>query len=228
MDPFLAQLSEFLDGSLGTHEADEVRAHLLVCANCREVLSDLARLKTAAASLEQHRPPEHAWTRISAEIKNAPRALAWWRPLLPVAAVLLVGATAAVLTWHLPSMTRPVDPDAATPAPEWQVEEEKYQTTLAGLEKMVKADEAALDPGVARSLESSLRVIDQAIDESKRAARSEPDDALAQESLFDALHRKLTLLENTVLLLNDIRRGEVTEDSLRGIQSPSKSPDTKG
>ena len=47
-------------------------------------------------------------------------------------------------------------------------------------------------------LQKNLQVIDQAIAESRAALRSEPQSAPARDSLFDALRRKVTLLQDTI------------------------------
>jgi hypothetical protein len=50
-------------------------------------------------------------------------------------------------------------------------------------------------------------VIDQAISESRAALKSEPDSAPAQESLFTALRRKVSLLQEMLALINEMRKG---------------------
>lgn len=228
MDRFTDKLSDYLDGGLDRSAESDVATHLGSCAECRETLSDLRSLKGAAASLERLEPSKEVWKRVAASI-GAPRRT-WWRPLLPVAAVLLVGTTAALLSLNLPLVSRPAALETQAPeAPaEWKVAEEKYESTLAGLEDIVTKDRSALDPKVADSLQTSLAVLDRAINESKAAAESEPADTIAQESLFEVLRRKLTLLENTVLLINDMRKGELDQDSLRLLQDKPKPGATKG
>ena len=220
MDRFTDKLSDYLDGGLDRSAESDVATHLGSCAECRETLSDLRGLKGAAASLDRLEPSKEIWNRVAASIGATRRT--WWRTLLPVAAVLLVGTTAALL---LPLISQPPAPEGA---PEWKLAEEKYESTLAGLEDIVTKDRSALDPKLADSLQSSLAVLDRAINESKAAAESDPADPIAQESLFEVLQRKLTLLENTVLLINDMQKGELDQDSLRLLQDKPKPGATKG
>jgi hypothetical protein len=56
-------------------------------------------------------------------------------------------------------------------------------------------------------LQKNLSVIDQAIGESRAALRTQPASELAQESLFEALRSKVTLLQDTVSLINEMRKG---------------------
>jgi hypothetical protein len=65
-------------------------------------------------------------------------------------------------------------------------------------------------------------VIDQAIKESRSAIQSQPASQLAQDSLFEALRRKVALLEDTVSLINTMRKGDEA-GTARVIRDMSKS-----
>ena len=56
-------------------------------------------------------------------------------------------------------------------------------------------------------LQKNLQVIDQAIAESRSALKAEPLSAPARDSLFDALRRKVALLQDTIALMNEMRKG---------------------
>lgn len=51
------RLSALLDGELAPREHADVRAHVAVCAACREELESLARVRTALRSLPPRRRP---------------------------------------------------------------------------------------------------------------------------------------------------------------------------
>jgi hypothetical protein len=85
--------------------------------------------------------------------------------------------------------------------------EQHYERAIAGLEKIASADERTLDPQVAATLKKNLEIIDGAIAESRLALRSEPQSAPARESLFEALRRKMSLLQDTIALMNEMRKG---------------------
>ena len=57
-------------------------------------------------------------------------------------------------------------------------------------------------------LRKNLEMIDQAIAESRAALRAEPQSTIARDSLFNALRRKLALLQDTVALMNEMRKGD--------------------
>jgi hypothetical protein len=151
--------------------------------------------------------------------------------LLAIAAALVLAIGSSILM-VLPSSRRTTSPqppggtqavqapDAAAGADsgiggveaEFRLAEQHYQNAIAKLEQVARldgrsADDDALDPQTAAMLQKNLQVIDQAISESRAALRSEPLSAAALNSLFDALKRKVALLQDTVALMNEMRKG---------------------
>ncbi len=94
---------------------------------------------------------------------------------------------------------------------ELQMAEQHYEKAIAGLEQIAKAGEGTLDPQVASALRKNLGVIDQAIKDSRVALQAQPTNELAQESLFEAFRRKVGLLQDTVTLINEMRKGNQAE-----------------
>jgi len=95
---------------------------------------------------------------------------------------------------------------------EFRLAEQHYQNAIAKLEQAARLDQAGrdqntLDAQTAAMLQKNLQVIDQAITESRDAVRSEPLSAAARDSLFDALRRKVALLQDTIALMNEMRKG---------------------
>jgi hypothetical protein len=89
--------------------------------------------------------------------------------------------------------------------------EQHYDKAIQGLEQIARSDSSALDPQVAGVLQKNLQVIDQAIGESRAALQTQPASADAQESLFDAMRSKVALLQQTVELINEMRKGNQAE-----------------
>jgi len=85
--------------------------------------------------------------------------------------------------------------------------EQHYQRAISGLEQLAAADTAALDPQTAATLQKNLSVIDRAINESRAALKAQPDSEPAQESLFESFKSKIALLQETVALINEMRKG---------------------
>ena len=95
---------------------------------------------------------------------------------------------------------------------EFRLAEEHYQNAIAGLEGAARIDPAAagasaIDPQTAAMLQKNLQILDQAIAESRAALRTEPQSTPARDSLFDGLKRKVGLLQDTIALMNEMRKG---------------------
>ena len=65
-----------------------------------------------------------------------------------------------------------------------------------------------LDPDLANDLRMSMALLDGAIIESRSALREEPANVPARDSLFDALRRKVALLQDTITLMNEMRKDD--------------------
>jgi anti-sigma factor RsiW len=84
---------------------------------------------------------------------------------------------------------------------------EHYEKAIQGLELISQADDPVLDPTVSATLRQNLSVIEQAITESRVALRAQPESVPARESLLEAFRRKIGLLQDTIALVNEMRKG---------------------
>lgn len=89
--------------------------------------------------------------------------------------------------------------------------ETHYEKALQGLERIAGTQEQSLDPRVATTLRGNLAVIDKAIAESRAALKTQPESDLAHESLIEAFRRKIGLLQDTIALVNEMRKGNEAE-----------------
>jgi hypothetical protein len=89
-----------------------------------------------------------------------------------------------------------------------QLAVQHYENAIAGLDKVAKEGQAVLDPQTAAVLAKSNALLDQAVSESQAALRTQPTNEVARASLFEALQRKVTLLRDTVALINEMRKGD--------------------
>jgi anti-sigma factor RsiW len=85
--------------------------------------------------------------------------------------------------------------------------EAHYDKAIKGLEAIASSEQSELDPRTAATLQKNLAVIDQAISESRAAVRSQPASEPAQQSLIDGFKTKIGLLQDTVALINEMRKG---------------------
>jgi hypothetical protein len=232
--PYEAALSEYVDGALQASEqpGDEtllaaVEAHLDECARCRALVEDLHTLRDAARRLQPHVPPAQVWTRIAQEAGAATRRRPWTivsrarsRQPVAAAALLLLVLGGTWMAWRLldapeptttvllPAPLRAPDPalvrDVET---ELKLAEEHYVRAIAGLEAIATSEGSELDPQTAEVLQANLTLIDAAIGESRAGVQAEPSSDVARDSLFEALRRKVTLLQDTIALINEMRTG---------------------
>jgi hypothetical protein len=219
-----ARLSEHVDGTLAADERAHVAAHLEACAACRGIAADLERLRAAARQLGPMPPPEHVWLEVAGQIRighdadapDAPparprfRAARQWLGLAAALGIVTVGVYWFTRT---PPPGQSAGDDSARPgsidvvAAELTQAMAHYDKAILELERLAKSGDGSLDPEVAATLQKNLTIVDQAIAESRAALASDPESAPARESLFEALRRKVSVLQATVSLMNEMRKG---------------------
>jgi hypothetical protein len=226
---FAALIHDRLDGALDAGSLADLEAHLASCAACRALASDLEEMRRTAAGLPDFTPRAEVWARLSERLAGelAARPRQFWtsaRVALAMAATLVVAVSAS--GWLMRGPSAPAPQAAAqggeqagtviqsTGSPVQDVDEhlriadEHYSAAIAGLEQVVKNGQTELDPALTATLQKNLGVIDQAITESREAIKAQPNNQLAQTSLFEALRQKVALLEDTVALINVMRKGD--------------------
>ena len=235
-DQVRPQLSGYVDRHLDRTQAAEVRAHLLSCDACRAIADDLGRLRDAARSLGPIDPPPHVWLEIAGRVRldhgapsGAPTAPAAATPetssrsekwqWLGLAAALLL-TTLAVYSITKPEVTAPVavtDNTGGNGAEVATVEtfdetmqraQTEFEKAITQLEQLVKSGDPRISAAAAATLQKNVVTIDSAIADSRRAVTSNPDSQPARTSLFEALRNKVNLLQHTVVLMNEMRKGD--------------------
>jgi anti-sigma factor RsiW len=216
------RLSAYIDGALPAEERADVARHLDQCAGCRGLVRDLERLRGAARSLGPMRPPDHIWLEIAGQVHatagpaakpaTAPtrRPVVWQWAGLAAALVLVTMAVYAVM--QAPRVAVPpgnAGQDAAVKAvaDELKLAMQHYENAITQLEALTKNNNGAIDPVIAATLQKNLAVVDEAIAESRVALTNNPESEPARESLFEALRRKVGVLQATVTLMNQMRQG---------------------
>jgi anti-sigma factor RsiW len=106
-----------------------------------------------------------------------------------------------------PSAVADGSPSAEAIAAELSAAEAHYDKAIKGLEQIATAEQGALDPNTAATLQKNLAVIDQAISESRAAVVAQPASEPARDSLLESFRTKLALLQDTVALINEMRKG---------------------
>ena len=215
------QIGDYVDGTLDETQRSSVESHLATCASCRALAADFNEIRSTSLTLEAHVPPPLVWQKISAAIEAEPKPLLgfggaqWWRAFAPVAAmaVLIVALawTGSRLTpiagERVARVTPGTESEPISLVAEYQQAEQDLSNTIAGLERIAADDRSTLDMETADVLNANLTVLDGAIGESRAALQKEPENDVAQESLFDALRNKIALLQDIIALINEMRKG---------------------
>ena len=224
---YLNSIHEAVDGTIGSIRRAELELHVDTCDACRALLEDLQRIHDAGAALPTIDPPDSTWWQIATRLRQegrisaAPplvettRTYGVW--LAAAAALFLVVGSAVVL---LPRFTAgPAPQTASVPgtAPDGRTVESiqtevdaaqrQFEKAIAELEKVAKDNQQALDPDTSATIDKNLGIIDQAIAENRAAVSAEPASVAARETLFQALRSKVALLQDTITLINEMRKG---------------------
>ena len=241
-------IQELADGTLGPVRRAELQTHLDLCDDCRALAADLRKIRESAAELGEVTPPDRVWRRIAGQLREEQRVAAGGpaRPhrmaALAIAASLLVAVGGSLYMLGNGAPARPADAPAtqvasgqppaggnATPrdtvqsiADDLETAQRHYQAAIDKLEAAAKNDDGTINPVAAAVLEKNLPVIDNAIAESRSALRAEPQSAPARDSLFEALRRKVILLQDTIALMNEMRKGN-SAGAAQLVDSGSKS-----
>jgi Putative zinc-finger len=230
--PEIDRWNEYLDQDLDPRERRQLEAHLSLCDECRRALEEITAILRAAAELPPVAPPERIWESISASLidrKSLSKRSTRYVPALALAASLLL----AVSLWLVLRTGAPEPPTtdlehqaalASMVTEELKAAESHYDKAIVGLEQIIAQNDEVLPQELASVLNQNLDLIENAIGESRTAIANEPRSAAAQESLLQALKSKVTLLQNTILLINEVRKGQ-GENALDLIDEMRKPSD---
>jgi anti-sigma factor RsiW len=222
------RLEDVLEGTGDAAGQQELEAHLASCAACRQIVADVGRIRQTAATLVRRSLPPGAWERLQHRLQNdealaalqeQPRR-ASQRPTwiwMGAAAALIVSLTIGLVSMNRARQAEGAATAAGNTTPsalvqsiesELQQAASHYENAIKGLEQVANATDSPLDPQVMATLKQNLAVIDTAINESRGALRTQPGNQIAQENLLEAFRRKLLLLQDTIALMNEMRKGD--------------------
>jgi anti-sigma factor RsiW len=217
------KLSDYLDGELPDQEQREVAAHLAGCADCAGTLDELRAVVVAAQSVRPALPPIDLWSGIAARIASAERtqpgitnrlgvgrrfSFSW--PELAAAGVLLAllsgWATTRLIT---PPATHSAElqvrpPSGGVTVAALSLDDSEYDAAVSDLERALQNGRGRLDPATVKVVEENLTIIDQAVDEARRALEDDPANGYLSGHLVETRRRKLDLLRQAAALTEDL------------------------
>src|SRR5262245_15671235 len=232
----IERIQELVDGTLGAIRRSELEQHLARCEECRALKEDLERIRDAAAALPRLAPPDGAWLQIAGRLRQegrvshvaaAPRRVSYAWLGIAAALGLAAGVSVMVLLRSTPTAPAPAVPTApaagataAAPAGNAasaesvqaaqnavEAAQEQYEKAIGNLQKVAQEHMNALDSQTSTVIEKNLGIIDRAIAENRAAVKAEPTSVAARETLFEALRQKVSLLQDTIALINEMRKG---------------------
>jgi anti-sigma factor RsiW len=225
-DVWTDRLSEYLDDELPPGERAALEGHLAQCAECSATLADLRRVVARARALESTGPSTDLWpgiaTRIGAAAAAGPavRAIGMRRFAFSLPQLLAAGIALMVLSGGSVWLLRPASGPAAAPTiasgtaatpaesglgtrASWQRRAAPgYDAAVADLERVLADGRGRLDTATVRVLEQNLHVIDQAIEQARRAVAADSANAYLNSHLADTMRRKLDLLRQAASLVS--------------------------
>lgn len=226
-------IAEFADGNLDATEQRRLERHVEACAACRALLADLKSIQAAAFTLERLQPPPAVWESLRSAVAAEPkpgaggRLLAWPKTTrernvwLAAAATLLLATMAGIyplLRTDQAGTGAPVanavatENESLTPAQAaLEAAAQPIDQVIRDLDEIARREKDALDPQTAGVLQASMQLVDDAIVETRAVLEKQPESVDAQESLFSAMQTKVALLQQTVELINEMRKGNQAE-----------------
>ncbi len=210
--PIEAALNALADGTLEGAARVAVERHLAQCLTCRREVNGLRALLARAEALPRDiAPPRDLWTGIelrmrtgeegrgkgtSCPLRRPPVRRLWLAAAAAVLALLATG-TALVLLRDVPvpqlaDRPRPPPPPPTAGRPGWVVVEAEY--SRAASEVALGPERGALAPETSAVVQAGLRVVDQALAESRAALARDPDSAELARLVAAAYERKIDLL----------------------------------
>lgn len=215
------RISPLIDGDLSAPDTLTVLHHLARCEACTGFRQDLDRLREASAALGPIEPPGHVWlqvagqTRLSQPVSGTMQrptshgsAFAQWLGIAAALVIVTIGTYFVGTTSSSPPPSNaPATASVETVAEELNLAMQHFERAIDELETLAQSGSSSLDPAMATVLKENISTIDTAIAESRTALLQNPGNGPARDSLFEALRRKVVVLQATVNLMNEMRKG---------------------
>ncbi len=191
----LERLDDYIDAELDTRERDLIRKHLEHCASCRrEYRLTLRLLEQAAALQRDEEPPRDLWEGIRGRVKPSSAATgSGSRPWVLVAAVAALILAVMVGPRLLGPGGRP-EGDPATVPVSYQEADERFWEVREQLLADLTSGEDRLDPETVRVVRKSLKVMDRAATEIRKALAADPGNSGLRRMLLASYRHQAKLL----------------------------------
>ncbi len=222
-DEITGLLDDFVGGELDERGRRAVQSHLDECDDCRAEVDTLRALLDEARFLPRTLAPSRdLWAGIESRLEPKGGATVidiatrrrGWRPpqwMLSAAAAVALVVSTAVVTANVVGRGGPGAPPvlgeqvarrpgapAGTAFAAFQPAEAEYQKAVDDLLLVLARKRGQMLPETAATLENNLRIIDQAIRESREALAKDPNSAELTQMLSSVYQTKVRTLQQAV------------------------------
>lgn len=214
----LDALSNYLDGSLLTNEAQLIERHLGQCSHCHLVRMELVEIRQAARELPLHTPSRALWRRIQVSIEAETMAFgqspevrkppSWWAQLMErrftftlpqlagVGALTIALLTFAFVNAFHQNTRMPSSPLAPASTFVSLPGEDELKHSIDQRMNVLKARQAAWDPQMLEIFQRNLIKIDDSLKNCRQSWLNHPEDKDHQQMVLTLYREKLQLLED--------------------------------
>jgi hypothetical protein len=217
------RLSDYLDGELSDQEQRAVAAHAAGCVECSRTLHELRAIVERARTLAPAEPSADLWEAVADRIvteserpvgtPGTRRRFSFTWPELIAASILLVLVSGwAALRLNRPGSSadlqvrqpgRAADLQAGPDVVPANFDDTEYDAAVADLQRALQSGRGQLDPATVKIVQENLAIIDQAVDDARRALARDPGNADLSGYLQETRRRKLDLLRHAAAFAED-------------------------
>lgn len=193
-------LDDYADGETPAEEARNIESHLESCQACSAEWEALRSLLHDASTLPRRiEPPRDLWSEISPRLHRTPLSFIDWQRhrrtavfAAGIAAMAVIAASLGLLQQQPIPEQPPVQVIAAHARPE------PLQADRSVLREAynVRADD--LDPELRSVIDSNLSIIDESLDEIRRAMELSPDNPRLEQLLMTACLSEVGMLRQAI------------------------------
>ncbi len=210
-----ARMNDYLDGFLDPEERVVVDEHVKVCEHCAGDLAALSNLVEAMTALPAEAEPERdMWPDVRGRISAADEAsnivqfpsthrrerrwITMSMPQLAAASIVLAfmsGGSVWLAMSGTASAGRTTQPALDSPLPVISTANSQYEQAVTTLEGLLERGRGVLGPETIAALETSLKSIQDAIQDAEDALAEDPDSDLLHRLLINHQQAKLRVLQ---------------------------------
>jgi hypothetical protein len=205
--PDVERLSALLDGDVDSLEMSSLNRHVEACPRCQGELRELRTTRDGLRSLGALEPPPELFAMVAGAVERRRRRSFWLGTGLVGG---LCGAALAAGLLLASRVTVPMEPPLGRPPSlrasaeaELGKAEHHYRNALVLLEALVAEEKPGWPARRQRAFEADIKILDQAVQESRELATRVPQDAALREVLFASYRAQLDYLREVLASRSD-------------------------